>query len=687
MDIGRPILRFLFAAIVVAAVSPVFGQETLDTRRPKVALVLEGGGAKGVAHIGVLRVLERAGIPIDIITGTSMGSIVGGLYAIGYDAAALDSLVTAQDWQYLLGDKLEQYSPLLHNRKQQNSYIFSRLVTLDGGKVVSNTGGFVEGRNLERLFAQLTSAYPDSMSFDDLPIPFACVATNIMDNTEYDFRSGRLAEAMRASMSIPGVFSPIRKGDMVLVDGGLRNNYPADIAKAMGADVIIGVIVDEEDKTPGELRSSLDVLMQVVSVNCKNKFEENVQITDIPIRVDVHGYSMMSFNAAALDTLIRRGETAAMAHRDELVALRKRLGVDDDEASKRRNDIATARHKATTAATEGHNASDTRAKYSYLYGSVGARFDSEEIVALQLYAAFAPKARPYTLETALRLGKRIQWQTDFRLLPVSYGQMRATYIFRHNDMYIYEQGERQTSVMYNQHTVEISPLTFNARNFNFDVGLRWEYYDYKNYLTKRTTEDTDDSKNFVSYYACVDYNSEDDWYFPSRGARFGAKYMFCTDDFATYHDHTGFSELSASWRIAIPLTQRLTLQPMVYGRMLFGSEIPQCRSNTIGGDIFGRYVEQQMPFAGVGRIEYADDNFLAVQMMASQRIATNNFVQLRVAMAGQSDRLSDIVAGSLLLGTQIAYYYRSVLGPLGITAGWSNVTDNLHLYITLGCEF
>lgn len=683
----RNTLRLLLLVAAVFVLTPATGQEPRDEARPKVALVLEGGGAKGMAHVGVLRVLERAGIPIDIITGTSMGSIVGGLYAIGYDAAALEELVTAQDWQYLLGDKLETYSPMLDNRKRENTYVLSKLITLDGKTAVGNTGGFVEGRNLERLFARLTSAYPDSMSFDDLPIPFACVATNIMDNTEYDFRSGRLDEAMRASMSIPGVFAPIRKGDMVLVDGGLRNNYPADIAKVMGADIIIGVIVDEDDKRPEELTSTMDILMQVVSVNCKNKFEDNVRLTDIPIRVDVHGYSMMSFTAAALDTLIKRGEAAAMAHWDELVALRERLGTDEDEVATRRNDISAARREATVAAEEGDKAKDAREKYSYIYGSVGVRFDSEEIVALQLSAAFAPKAKPYTLETALRLGKRIRWQTDFRFRPSNYGQMRASYIFRHNDMYIYKKGERQTSVMYNQHTVEVSPLTFNARNFNFDIGLRWEHYDYKNYLTNRSVDDMDDSKHFVSYYASVDYNSEDDWYFPSRGARFAAKYVFGTDNFATYHGHTGFSELSASWRIAIPLTQRLTLQPTVYGRLLFGSEIPQCRSNTFGGDTFGRYVEQQMPFAGIGRIEYADDNFLAVQMMASQRITTNNFVQLRVAMAGQSDRLGDIVDGSLLFGTQIAYCYRSMFGPLGIAAGWSNHTDNLYLYLNLGFDF
>ena len=122
-----------------------------------------------------------------------------------------------------------------------------------------------------RLFDRLTAGYTDSISFDSLPIPFACVATNIVDNTEYDFHSGRLALAMRTSMSIPAVFSPVRLGDKVLVDGGLRNNYPADIAKAMGADYVIGVTVQGSPRTADDINSNASVIGQIIDVNCKNK--------------------------------------------------------------------------------------------------------------------------------------------------------------------------------------------------------------------------------------------------------------------------------------------------------------------------------------------------------------------------------------------------------------------------------
>ena len=234
----RIILLFIVLMITVWNAS---AQDSL--RRKRVAVVLSGGGARGMAHIGVLKVIERAGIPIDIITGTSMGSIIGGLYAIGYDAHRLDSMVKMQDWGFLLSDKADVRNRSLDDRRKQNTYFLLRTFHWGNKKSAVESGGLITGKNLSALFDRLTVGYHDSIDFNRLPIPFACVSTNIIDNTEYDFHSGVLAQAMRSSMAIPAVFSPVRKGNMVLVDGGLRNNYPADLAREMGTDIIIGVTV------------------------------------------------------------------------------------------------------------------------------------------------------------------------------------------------------------------------------------------------------------------------------------------------------------------------------------------------------------------------------------------------------------------------------------------------------------
>ena len=179
----------------------------VEAQRKKVGLVLSGGGAKGVVHIGVLQVLEKAGIPVDVIVGTSMGSIVGGLYAIGYTADQLDSLVRNQDWMFLLSDKVNRYDLPFGEKEQDGKYLLS--VPFDRGK--KRPSGFISGQNVYNLFTDLTIGYHDSLDFMKLPIPFACVAADMFQRKEIVLKDGNLVQAMRASMAIPGVFTPVKK--------------------------------------------------------------------------------------------------------------------------------------------------------------------------------------------------------------------------------------------------------------------------------------------------------------------------------------------------------------------------------------------------------------------------------------------------------------------------------------------
>ena len=196
-------------------------------QRKKVGVVLSGGGAKGMAHIKALKVIEEAGIPIDYIAGTSMGAIVGGLYAIGYTPEQLDSMVRKQDWTFLLSDRIKRSAMSLTDRERSEKYTVSIPFTKTPKDAA--TGGIMKGQNLANLFSDLTVGYHDSIDFNKLPIPFACVAANVVNGEQIVFHDGILSTAMRASMAIPGVFTPVRQDSMVLVDGGIVNNYPADV--------------------------------------------------------------------------------------------------------------------------------------------------------------------------------------------------------------------------------------------------------------------------------------------------------------------------------------------------------------------------------------------------------------------------------------------------------------------------
>ena len=736
--------RFVIILVAFFLVTKVLCQDVAD--RKKVAVVLSGGGAKGMAHIGALKVIERAGIPVDIVCGTSMGSIVGGLYAIGYNADVLDSIVRNQDWSYVITDKEDLAQQSLADREKQNTYVISRGLTI--GKRNENDGGIIKGKNLAELFWKLCTGYTDSIDFShDLPIPFACVATDIVDNTEYDFHSGCLPQAMRASMAIPAVFSPVRKGDHVLVDGGLRNNYPADIAREMGADIIIGVTVQGAPRTAEDLGGTMSILSQIVDVNCKNKYDENLAMTDVPIRVNTTGYGAASFSANAIDTLIRRGEEETMKHWDELMTLKDQIGIDKTYAPPRLTPLrpAVMSEKIKIIAYEFENMTQQderflREKFQLKEGdsidvrkqeqittamrmdlfyqnaksrtvpngdgyqliltagnrktsqvNAGFRFDTEEYAAVQLGADFPLKTSlPMNAEFTLRLGKRMMGRAELTFHPRSFTRPAISYSFHRNDVNIYYKGDRDYSVVYNQHQAEFSPVNLNVRNFNVRMSIRWDYLHYQDKLVADAINSQElllENSSYISYRAQIKYNSENSWHFPTRGARFKAEYAYLTDNFTKLEGKPGMSDVNANWRMSFALSEHFTVQPMVYGRLLFGSIVPVVFANVMGGEWFGHYLEQQMPFAGVGYVEYTRPFVVAAQLQAQQSLGSGHYLLLRLATAQHAAVIKDIPDSKMMLGCQAAYYYNTMLGPIGVTLGYSNKTKEPYFYINLGYEF
>ena len=728
--------------------------ETMPQARKRVGVVLSGGGAKGMAHIGVLKVLEKAGIPVDVITGTSIGSIIGGLYAIGYNSHSLDSMVRKQDWTYIITDKEDLRNQSFLDRKKQNTYLFDMGLTF--GKRDLTAGGLIRGKNLAELFQKLFVGYTDSLDFNrDLKIPFACVATNIMDNSEVVFHSGRLPQAIRASMSIPAAFSPIRLGDMVLVDGGLKNNYPVDVAREMGAEVVIGVTLNGKPKTAEDITGTMKIVGQIIDVNCVNKYAENKALSDLWMNVDPHGYSTASFTSEAIDSLVRYGEEEAMRHWDEIIALKKLIGIDDTFHPvihhPIRPDAMTERHRVTSFSFENMTPQAERflsqkfhlnkvdsidakleqelttcMRMDLFYQTAecqlvpqgdgvrvvlsagerktvqlhaGVRYDTEENAAIQLGLDIPLKAAiPVETDITLRLGKRLMARGEITLHPRFFTRPTFSYTFRRNDVDVYTNGDLDYNIRYNQSQAEFLPFNFDLRNFNLRMGLRWDYFHYRNKLGSESANHvTLKNEHFFSYRARLAYNSEDNWNFPTRGARFNAEYAYLTNDFAKLDildadgnkqgKTTGMSDVSANWRWSFTIGSRFTLQPMLYGRLLFGSVVPAVFGNTVGGEWFGHYVEQQMPFAGIGNMEYVSKQFLSFQLQAQERIGKNNYVLVRVAAGQQAARVKELLDHCTMTGGQIAYYYNTMFGPVGATLGYSNHTKKGYFFINLGHEF
>jgi NTE family protein len=285
-------------------------------KRPKIALVLSGGGAKGLAHVGVLKIIEQTGLHIDYITGTSMGSIVGGLYAAGYNAKMLEDLVMNIDWDDYLADQVPRKSCSIEEKGEFDKYIVSFQIRKDGIQLPT---GYKRGQKLTSLMSRLTLHVQNIHDFDKLPIPFRCIGTDIVTGEAYVIRKGYLPDAMRASMAIPSIFTPIEIDGRLLVDGGIVRNLPVSDARNMGADIVIAVDVGAPLYKKEELKSVINIMDQSVSfLGIQSTKKQQVQ-SDVLIFPDITGFSGADFNRGK--ELIANGEKAARLALPELKEL------------------------------------------------------------------------------------------------------------------------------------------------------------------------------------------------------------------------------------------------------------------------------------------------------------------------------------------------------------------------------
>ncbi len=266
--------------------------------RAKIGIALEGGGALGLAHIGVLQWFEDHHIPVDYVAGTSMGGLVGGLYATGKTPKELQEIVEHQDWDLIIGGKVP-YQDLSYRRKE-DARDYPTFIQFGLKKGLSLPAGLNAGHQINLLIDRETLPYANLKSFDDLPIPYRCVATDLVSGHEVVFSDGSLPQAMRATMSIPGLFIPVRRGDQVLVDGGLVGNLPTDVARKMGADIVIAIHLELAPPKPEELQSLFSVLGQSVELIVRQNEIRGLSAADLVVTVDLHEYTSIDYKKSKI---------------------------------------------------------------------------------------------------------------------------------------------------------------------------------------------------------------------------------------------------------------------------------------------------------------------------------------------------------------------------------------------------
>src|SRR5216684_1713305 len=304
----RKLLCLLLLALTCSAVAQDTAAPQLSpNKRPRIGVALEGGSAFGLAHIGVLQWFDEHHIPVDYVAGTSMGGLVGGFYATGMSPADLNQLAANADWDQIVSGATEYQDLSFRRKEDQRALPNSIVLGLRNG--VTLPAGLNAGHPISLMIDQQTLPYHGLKSFDDLPVPFRCVATDLVTGKPRVFQDGPLDQALRATMSIPGLFTPVRDNDKLYVDGGLVNNLPTDVVHDMGADIVIAVHLETAPVTAKDLKSIFEVLGQTVRVITAESEVRGLAKADAVVTVNLAAFKALDFES--YQRIIAQGYAAA----------------------------------------------------------------------------------------------------------------------------------------------------------------------------------------------------------------------------------------------------------------------------------------------------------------------------------------------------------------------------------------
>lgn len=655
-------------------------------RRPKVAVVLGGGGAKGSAHISVLREIEKAGIPIDIVVGTSMGAIVGGLYSCGYTTDYLDSIFRSQDWMTLFVDKANETELSYLARQRQSSYIFSMNLSGDGLKPKVLGTGLIKGKNIIKMFHRFTQVYPDSINFlTDLPITFACVTEDLRTGTEYIYTQGNLDNAIRSSMSIPGVFKPIEKDGMLLVDGGILNNYPVDVARNLGADIVIGSRVT--DGVPSEINSMVDIINQFTFINSIKKDSINRANTDILIDVNTKGFTAASFTTTAIDSLLKRGEEASHRKQNQLKELGTQLGGNSDYLAQRQHYFETTLKPISEQVVETHY--ETQAFPSDKLG-VKINFNTYELASLLIEAYKRFNKLPIQVGATFRLGERLKVILDSYTLLGKSTYFKLAYELGAYDFKFKEDGRKAANVDFSNHIFTAS-FVKDWRWAYWGGGFKYNFYHFSKPLTNDNiqydfTDKLEGNVNYLEAFIMLRINTTKRTNYPTSGVDMQLMGNWYRGNNISVEGKKDIFAASAFAKVYLPTSKRLCFIPSLYARMLNRSSHVYGIFNVVGGLWPGLYLDHHIPFYGIGNIEWYERHFASAMLETRVRISNKHYISIVGNAAAWSDQINDMF-DDILVGYGTTYSYDSVIGPISLTLANSNFAQKFSVIFSIGHMF
>ncbi|WP_445710546.1 patatin-like phospholipase family protein [Flavobacterium sp.] len=727
---------FLFFQISLAQ------EDSVQKTRPKVGLVLSGGGAKGLAHIGVLKVIDSMGIKIDYIGGTSMGAIIGGLYASGYSAKELDSIFTTLDVDALLQDFTPRDSKSFYEKRNDEMYALT--LPFDKFKV-GLPSGLSKGLYNFNLLSRLTMSVNNIHDFNDLPIPFFCIATNIENGKEVVLDKGILPQAMIASGAIPTLYNPIEINGKVLVDGGVVNNYPVELVRKMGADIIIGVDVQDGLKNREQLQEATDLLVQVSNFSMIEKMEAKRKVTDIYIKPDIRGYNVVSFEKGK--EIIPKGVSAALkfsAELKELVVQKsannkkdnprevlniKEINVNDLENYTRAYVLGKLKFKPESKISfetleKGINNLNATQNFSSIVYSFQKNGDGEDVIfnlkekrsnmflkfglhyddlfKSGVLINFTKKKllkRNDVLSLDVVLGDNFRYNIDYYIdngFYWSFGIKSKYSYFSKNVPNDFNNGFTLSSLGINSLNVNYSDLsnqvylqTIFAQKFSIGTGIELKHLKIDS-PTLQNIRPVFDNSDYFSIYGYMKFDSFNQKYFPKKGWYFNGEvktYLYSSDYNNEFNE---FTMAKADMGIAYTFFDKITLKLLAEGGFSIGENRANYLDFALGGYGFAP-VNNLRPFYGYDFVGLVGDSYVKGTVELDYEFYKKHHININGNYAnigyGIFESLEGWFSKPNYSGYAFGYGYDSLIGPLEIKHSWSPETGDHHTWFTVGFWF
>lgn len=716
--LGGSILIMLAAASVNAHYGSAEAQirpESADSSYTRVGLTLSGGGAKGFAHLGVLKVLEEVGMPIDYISATSMGALVGGLYAMGYSTDYIQKLSESLDWDDLFSDEQRRRHIPMEEKEWDNLYLL-KLPLIDGG--VGLPSGVVAGQRIKLLLSQLTWPHPGYQNFHEFPIPFTAIATDLETGRPLVMTEGFIAESIRASISIPSIFNPVQIDGQTLIDGGIVRNLPVEEVREMGADYVLAVNVSAPLLEAEELRSIVDILDQTITFQVSKNIAKSKEKADYVMEDKaIFDFPITDFDRAG--EIIDLGEALAREHYDELEQLAAEFRAQRSTEPiypllPEQQNLIYISDIQVSGVKEG-SPDQVKAKMMIREGT-HVTFDAitlgiENVYAMQFYEKVSFRlvedtdaARPhsYTLEVNVLEteqgmfgfgfnydnyeGASILLNFDYRnfLYPSSVSRintklgeqpyvdvrffnyitaesnialnLRANYTLKTIDVFD-SGGDRTNSYNTNIFFLQGLFIPSMTNQSMVSLGIRQEFFN----ISRRVgvLDFPGGASSVTEFIGRWDFDNLDRAMFPRRGHQLGLR---ASQTVSLLNTAVGFFQASADWRGNFQLSNPAVLQTRVFAGYATRAELPLHKQFRFGG---------YSDFVGFRSDEVASNNMRMIQAGLQYEVFPNRYISL-MANAASTEELYDIdfknnpvrIGWSLGLGinTMIAPFKVAVMG-------------------------